>query len=174
MIFQWFLSSCLMRKSCERSILSFPMRTSEMLTYGTLVSKLPHIVIRVMLCTRLLSQEGRWEVTLALALYSTSPSSRRKGGLSLIFTIISWGQKRPWQWHTFSSYGGRVKRVSMNFQFSSSLLDSLKVLWAVLEGGEAQRADFSQHLQGGADCSLLPLTSPIDTPPAANYSAATD
>lgn len=50
-----------------------------------------------------------------------------------------------------------LRRQSKNSQFSSSLLASLRMLWAVLGGGEAYCVDFSQNLLGGG--RLLPASS---------------
>lgn len=95
------------------------------------------------------------------------PSSRKEGGP---FSTLHYSQLGPAEalavTHIFF-----LRRQSKKSQFSS-LLASLRVLWAVLGGGEAYCVDASQNLLGGGRllsasshlphrCSPQPPPSPL-------------
>lgn len=84
----------------------------------------------------------------------------RGGALSLICTKACWGWQRPWQWHSFSSHGGEAeyRDPNVNFQFCSSLLASLRLLWAVLGGGGRVKQTFPSTFR---EVSIAPASFPI-------------
>lgn len=99
---------------------------------GAAVSWLPHLVMQVGHCSARRAGGRR----LWLVLCMPQPQSRKEGGLSLNCTTACWGWQRPCsETHSLPTEAGKGE-PSMNFQFCSSWLASLRVPWAVLGGGQ--------------------------------------
>lgn len=105
----------LQRSLMEAAFSRPPVGTFERLTYSIPVSGPPCMIVHAGHCTRLPSQENRWELNSGSCSVHCKPWCRKAGGP---FSNSYWsmlGLGRLWQWHVFTFHRSRVKRSKDEF-----------------------------------------------------------